>query len=288
MKRDNLKKRSVLAPSLRLSWPGRTLASTAIVLAMLVNQGCGKSSSNPEPGGAPGPVAGQAGCIPINTAQIPFTATNIRFDWANIIGGLIPLTAQSVGQMAIGGTPTNGAYNRTGVDGTIVMNITPANQAYPYGPNTGQPAPPPGAFSPQQGPFGPASTPGNYYGPQGSYGAGETANATGYLHISEITQADIAYQVQSGRIQLSGVGLPNQPGLPPGPPGAPGSYPYNGAPNGYSGGTPYGGQGSSAALIPQLCVSGIAINAGHYHETIYGGNVFLYLNNSQHGYILFF
>jgi hypothetical protein len=42
------------------------------------------------------------------------------------------------------------------------------------------------------------------------------------------------------------------------------------------------------APTQQVCVSGISMNVGHYYNTIYGGNVYLYLNNTQHGYVLYF
>jgi hypothetical protein len=38
----------------------------------------------------------------------------------------------------------------------------------------------------------------------------------------------------------------------------------------------------------QVCASGIAMNVGHYHTTVYGGQVYLYLNGTDHGYILYF
>ena len=40
--------------------------------------------------------------------------------------------------------------------------------------------------------------------------------------------------------------------------------------------------------VQQVCVSGIAIDAGHYYTTIYEGHVYLYLNGTQHGYVLYF
>jgi hypothetical protein len=61
-------------------------------------------------------------CVPIDQA-IPFTATDIHFDFANIIAGALP-GQDSVGQVVLGGTPTKGPYQRFGVDGAITLNIT--------------------------------------------------------------------------------------------------------------------------------------------------------------------
>lgn len=80
------------------------------------------------------------------------------------------------------------------------------------------------------------------------------ASASGFVTISTITQQDILYK-------------------------------FNGT-SGYNTYLP--------GVVPQTmatnypCVSGIAIDVGHYYNTIYGGRVYLYLNNSQHGYALYF
>jgi hypothetical protein len=217
--------------------------------------GCGSSSpsNNGGVGGVPGAqfpgVPG--GCVPI-TAQIPFTATNIYFDWANIVGGTIPQSGQSVGQIVVGGSPTGGQYQRSGVDGTISMNIMPSQQV------AGSPYP--------TYPTGTYPIPGQY---STGYGAGynsKLANAQGFVQISAQTQQDIMYRVQMGQIQI---------------PGYTGGYGYPSGGYGY----PYPQPGTQQT---QICVSQIAINVGHYYSTIYGGNVYLYLNGTQHGYVLYF
>lgn len=88
----------------------------------------------------------------------------------------------------------------------------------------------------------------------GQYGQGfqSTAAVTGMLQISPATQQDIMYKVQSGQI-------------------------------------PIGNGGFNGGFNPgQICVSGIAFDLGHYYYTIYGGHVYLYLNGTQHGYVLYF
>ncbi|MCM2279589.1 MAG: hypothetical protein NDJ89_16060 [Oligoflexia bacterium] len=87
-----------------------------------------------------------------------------------------------------------------------------------------------------------------------------TANVTGILTISNIVQQDIQYQSGS----------------------------YSGANNNWYnyGGTPGVPQPYAPAAIP--CVSGIAIDGAHYYNTIYSTKVYLYLNNTQHGYIMYF
>jgi hypothetical protein len=61
---------------------------------------------------------------------------------------------------------------------------------------------------------------------------------------------------------------------------------YNGFQNGFY----YPGQIAPApAPAPStVCVSGIAMDIGHWDNRVYGGNIYLYLNNTQHGFILNF
>lgn len=219
--------------------------AAAIALAgTLVLTGCG-SDPKTRTGGIGGGL--NSGCIPI-TAQIPFRGTGIQFDFANIVGGRIPIVpgaysqyaGQTKGQMAVGGAPVGGPYQRSGVDGTISMAINQSGQA-------GQPA---GAFPPTNG-----------Y-PTGTYGA---ASVTGFVQISSMTQNDIRNQVQMGNIPI-GTGTNYNPSTP-------GTFPQPGAPGTYAG---------------NICVSGIAVDLGHHYNTIYGGHVYLYLNNTTHGYALYF
>jgi hypothetical protein len=62
--------------------------------------------------------------------------------------------------------------------------------------------------------------------------------------------------------------------------------------------SPYGGYSSTGGLftIPGAggvigqgpCVSNVAVNIGHWNNQLYGGQVFLYMNNSYNGYVLQF
>lgn len=82
------------------------------------------------------------------------------------------------------------------------------------------------------------------------------ANATGFITISSATQQDILYKF-----------------------GGTGTVGYN----------PYLPGAAPQPMAPNYpCISAIAIDVGHYYNTIYGGNVFVYLNNTQHGYALYF
>lgn len=240
----------------------KNLISAVAVATLPLLVGCGSSSPTAGVGTVPGAQypgypGAPGGCVPIS-AQIPFTATNIYFDWANIVGGSIPQSGQSVGQVMVGGSPTGGQYYRSGVDGTISMNIVQSQQGFG---GTPYPTYPQGAYPvPSQYP---------------SYNTGynnKLANATGFLQISGQTQQDIMYKVQLGQIQIPGFS------------GGYGQYPMQ-YPNQYPGQFP--GQ-YPGAQQNQICVSQIAFNVGHYYNTIYGGNVYIYLNGTQHGYILYF
>lgn len=215
--------------------------ATVIALASIpFLAGCGsnKNSSNaPVPLPAPLPGVG-GGCVPISS-QIPFTGTGIFFDGDVIRGGAIPYGV-ATGQMVIGGGITGGPYQRTGVDGTISMNIIPNSV--------------------------PAAAPGAYpvYPPVGIPGGAGNANANGYLQISSVTQQDIYYQCQQGGYCAGYTGT------------YPGTYPPGTLPM------------PTTPTAIQMCVSGIAIEAFQSKNQIYNGNVYLYLNNTQHGYKLFF
>lgn len=202
---------------------GPILGTLAMASALLV-AGCGKSntsssSMNPIPGTIGTGLTGR--CVPINSSQIPFTASNIYFSSVNIRAGMIPGSG-TIGQVLVGGAAAGGPYQRSGVDGILSMSITPIAAVYP-------------TTTPVSG----ANT-----GPT-------VASAAGFVSISVATQRDIVYKFGN----LSG---------------------YN----------PYTTGATPVANYP--CVSGIAIDVGHYYNTIYGGNVYLYLNNSQHGYALYF
>lgn len=214
------------------------------------------SSSTPNNvGGVGSGLAGAGGCIPVNQ-PISFTGTGVYFDWNDIIGGQIP-GAQAVGQMYIGGNAAGGPYTRNQPNwASIRMSVTPAAQSNQYGYNQGY----------QQNLD-------NYTGP---------ANITGVVQLSQLALTDLTNMVASGQIPIQPTGV------------APG-YGYG---NGYMPQPVYGqpGYGQPGYGQPinqgQICVSQIAVKLGHYHTTITGSfpgaGVYLYLNNSQHGYRLTF
>jgi len=207
-------KRKKLSPILR----------TLAIASTLLVAGCGNSNTSSNPNS---PIPGTIGtglvgrCIPINAAQIPFTASNIYFSSVNIRAGMIPGSG-NIGQVMVGGATAGGPYQRSGVDGILSMSITPVAAVYP------------------------STTPisGVNTGPT-------VASAAGFVSISVATQRDILYKFGN-----------------------------------LSGSNPYATGGNTVTNYP--CISGIAIDVGHYYNTIYGGNVYLYFNNSQHGYALYF
>lgn len=214
----------------------------------LLASGCGKNNDAPPPAppqpGPPvqGPVTGPASaCVPI-TGQIPFIATNIYFSWVNIVGGQVPGNPQAQGTVIVGGSATGGPFQRQSQsDGFISMSITPNA---------------PAQQSPQGTPFG------------GGMQAPTTANATGFIQMSQLVQNDIYATFGGG----AGIGYPG--GMPMGQPGMQPGMPQPGMPQG---------------TTPQnICVSGIALDLGHKDYLIHSGTVYLYLNNSQHGYKMFF
>ena len=246
----------------------------AAALSALALGGCGSSPSNPAPG-VPGTVGGVAGgtygvgsCVPL-TANIPFTGTGVSMNWNTIAAGNIP-GSQAYGQMYVGGTATSGQYGRISPEeGTLSLNITPAG--YPTGgyggyPNQGQPN--------------------NYSGP---------ANMTGSLQLTPAKIQIIQSMVASGQIPVGNTG-----GYPSGY-GQPGyGQPGYGQP-GY--GQPGYGQPGYGVTNGQICVSGIALMlnySNNSNQQLYGpfqkvlsgsfpgAGVYLYLNNTQHGYQLQF
>lgn len=227
----------------------------AIALAfasILALTGCGHANNVtpiPQPiTGFPGyGQVGSGGCIPINQ-PIGFGGTGIYFDWANIVGGMLPQSTQPMGSMGvINGYPQQGGigqtYQRSGSDGMITMSVTSAQSPYGSAPYPGYPS---GTFPSPYGQQYPYTQP---YQQQ----VQGLVNATGSIAISPLVQSDIIFRTGGGVAP----GYPTQPGYP-----AQGNVP---------------------------CVSGIAINLGHYYSTIYGGYVYLFLNGSQqHGYALSF
>jgi len=236
---------------MKLIKPKSIKALAALIAMGLI--GCG--GDNPPPvvnqpviGGA---VTGT--CIPINT-RITFVGNNVSFSTFRLTGGRLPLgqfsvdpygTQQptSLSPILVGGGSAGGPYQRTGVDGTISMAITPQFTT---------------TVDPLTGGFG---------FPQSNQGV--PASVTGYITISSLTQSDILYQFGG----LNG----NQTG-------------YNNPYNSYNPYYPNPGTLPQPALpnVQSVCVSEIAIDAPLSGTTIVGGNIYLYINNTQHGYILYF
>lgn len=225
----------------------RIAAALAILLSGPLLTGCGSSEPDAPVAAAPAPVTpggfGPGMCVPISS-QIGFSGTNVYFDSANIYGGMVP-GMQAIGQMTVGTGGAGGPLMRSGVDGTISMNVTNTQTA---GVAPGTPGMMPGMTM------------------MGTGTGSGMVSVTGFVQISPQTQQDIMYQAQIGRIPVGGVGYA---GMVPGAMPQPGVMPGMAAPT-------------------QLCVSGIAMNLGHYYNTIHSGHVYLYMNNTQHGYKLYF
>ncbi|OFZ21298.1 MAG: hypothetical protein A2X94_07555 [Bdellovibrionales bacterium GWB1_55_8] len=221
---------------------GKSVATALAIVGLTALTGCGKSST-PVTGGPVGyippqqllPGGGIAGqCMPIS-AQIGFTGTGIYVDSASIRGGAIPGT-QTMGQMNVTTVGAGGPFQRSGVDGTISMNVMLNNAAQPTVPGY-----PTGGYWPT--PMTPT-----------------TANVTGFIAINPQTQQDIIYKFGG----TTGY-YPTYPTYPT----YPGTLPVPTTPT------------------QQVCVSGIAIDTGHKETQLFNIRVFLYLNNSQHGYIIY-
>ncbi|MBC7690789.1 MAG: hypothetical protein H7222_03400 [Methylotenera sp.] len=91
-------------------------------------------------------------------------------------------------------------------------------------------------------------------------------NGQGFVQISPLALQELQQMVATGYLQVPGA-TPTS-GYTPNP-----AYPQPGNPQpGY----PQAGS--------NLCVSSIAINVGHSNQTIFGGVVYLYLNNSNVAY----
>ncbi len=243
-----------------------TLLASLTVIGLTLLSGCGKSKNTqlPQPVIAPPIIAPgpggivSGGCIPINQ-PITFNAQNIYFGWANIVGGRVPMSQQQVGTVVIGGGVTNGQYSRAGVDGTISMNINPS-----------------GAYS-QPYPFNGYNQGANPYYYNGAYPQGNTssqmANAQGTITINPDRQRDILWKFGNGN-GINNTYFGFNTGYQP--------------QNGYYMYQPGYNQSMPAVNPGSVCVSQVAFDLGHYHSLIYGGRVFLFLNNSDHGYILYF
>lgn len=197
------------------------------------------------PGGTTPGIPG--GCMPISQ-MIGLSAQGVYFDSANLVGGRIPSSAQTIGQVVVTGAQGGGPYQRSGSDGAISLNII-SGQGTTGMPYNGYPQgtyPSPYGYNPYQG-------------------TQQLATVTGAIQLSQLVMQDISYKAQMGMWGGSAYGGTG----------------YN--PYGYN---PYAPMPTSGTMGP--CISGIAFNLGHYYTYLYGGYVYLYFNGSQSGYTLYF
>lgn len=252
------------------NWKQRIASVLAVASALALNA-CGNSGNSG--GGAPVVAGGgnysgasAVGCARID-GPIGFQITNAYVDSANLVGGNLPYAPRNYnnGISYVTGQVVNGPYasrpnSRYGrVYASIVQGLN-----YPYNSQWG------GAYPYQ-------SYPNNTYSCQTgncAYGGSpHQATVTGTIWISgtEIYQQILA---ESGSYV-----------------GGSGVYSY-----GNSGFFTYPGVGYQA--YPQYsipCVSHVAVNLGKmdpigYNSPgeLYGGDIFLYMNNSASGYVLHF
>ena len=200
---------------------------------------------------------GTGACIPLGQ-PIPFVATNMYMDYANIVGGNVPYTGASGGTIVTGGSIAAGPYSSQNTSQvSISMNLaTPiASTAVPY---TGYPNQ---SMYGQTGNYQWNQSTGNYpYGYNGYNQGSNRVSATGVINLSQTVIQAIQAQVYSGRIPLTGT----QTGFPSS------NYPY---------GTP------ATAGTANICVSAVALNIGHFNNILYSGQIYLYLNGTSHGYV---
>lgn len=100
-------------------------------------------------------------------------------------------------------------------------------------------------------------------------------SGNGMIQLSQMVIQDIQYKVASGQIIIPGY--------------TPGNYvnTYPGVQTGVATGIPsyYTNGIQPNAGLPNICISGIALNIGRYNTRLYGGQIYLYLNGSSHGYV---
>jgi len=241
--------KTTMKPNLFENQQARKALQLAVAAALplaLAACGAAEPTDTGSTGGTSGSVstAPTASCVPLNQ-QIPFTLTNAQITARKLYAGAIP-GSQAVGTVFVGGAvAAGGVFQGTGLDNSILsMNITQAGGA--------------------------TTTTGSYgYNPYDWMAYQSYANATGYLQVGTTLQQQAALLVQLGYINI--------PGLSTGAVGTTTSWttPSTTAPT------------QTVAISPsQLCVSSIAmtINIHPYYNTLYIGDVYLYLNNTQHGF----
>ncbi|MEK6578891.1 MAG: hypothetical protein AABZ55_06665 [Bdellovibrionota bacterium] len=243
----------------------RIAIALAVATAVTIS-GCGTNNGAPLPGGygSPGmpgyPGYGGGGCLPVNM-PIGFTASGVQMSSIYWNAGMVPGYAPS-GTVVIGGgavtqPPVYGGVGQlqgAGISGSVTISVNSGQY--------GQPQPYPGQPYPQTYPYG-----------------GGMTTMTGTVSISQIEQQSIMYEAQSGAYggyNPYGTGYPTT--------GYPTTQPYPGT---YPGSVPMPGMPQSG----MVCVSNIAIGNAH----VYGSglpnlaaDVYLYMNNTQHGHVLHF
>jgi hypothetical protein len=198
--------------------------------------------------------------VPI-TQQIPFTATNAVVTQRAIWAGSIPGYG-AVGSVLVGGAVAGGGmYQGVGLDNSVIsMNLTQAGgQAMATQPGLSGA----GAW----GTWG--SLPADYWLNSQSY-----VTASGFLQIGPMLQQQAALMVQLGQIPI--------PGMSTGQFGTTQSWMTP---------TPTMPTQSLAFNPAQLCVSGIALGGVDIlvnSTYVYNGDVYVYLNNTQHGFAIDF
>lgn len=233
---------------MRVSKPNILISALFAAIALA---GCGKGSGSGSSSSYyqyPGGGIGGGGCVPISS-QIPFAVQGAYFDWANIVAGQVPMSGANAGQV-ITGAGGMGGYGQQfmGQGSDGAIQMNLTPGAYANMPYAGYPNQ--SMFGPQNGyPYSGSYAP---YGYGGVSQGNNLVSGTGVLQLSSLVIQDILYKVQTGQIQI---GLAN---------------------NGYP-------------IQPQqICVSAIAMNVGHYYNLVYGGQVYLYLNGTAHGYVMQF
>lgn len=208
------------------------------------------------------------GCAPI-TGPITFSGQQVYMDYANIVGGFLPYSANNLGQIYVGagamGLPQAGfgqqMSSNYGAYGQMQMVVTQLlgfsgqmglpYQGYPFQ-NTAQF---PTGF-PQQpwtgGNFMPNSWNPNFVSVQGS------------IQLSPNVISIIMSQMGFGNMGAFG-----------------GTYPFSNFQNPFQN-FQYPGTFNGFGQFGQVpCVSTMGMNVGRWNNLIYGGQVFLYINGTQ-------
>ncbi|MCC7440733.1 MAG: hypothetical protein IT285_03810 [Bdellovibrionales bacterium] len=232
-------------------------AQTALIaaLGLVVLSGCGGSGSGTTgigniPGGTTGGI-GSGGCIPIQS-PVGFVGQNIHFDTYNLVGGQLPpidtWPTKLVGQVGIG----SGGIGNGGAMGSTAL------QAQSFDGTIQMTA---FRLNQQTQPYGqPYNQPYNPYQPN-PYSYSTVGSVQGSLTLSPTTQQEI----------MQSLGY-NQYSQPYGQP----YNPYNPYPT-----VP------QPQIQQQACVSNVAFNLGYAGNRPYG-KVYIYLNRTQHGFVLMY